>query len=418
MEPEFTPVAEPASASATPATKAILFAGLLVFAMGQTIPFALMGPVARDIGLAEWQVGAIVSASAAVFVVASPMWGRLADRWGRKAVIVTGLAGYGLWTLSFAGALHAGLSGWIGAGLAFAGLLAARLLYAITSGGIQPAAVALMADVTSAKDRSAGLALVGAGFGLGTVLGPALAAGLVGLGVLVPLFVAAGLAMLIALVALTSLREPRRRSAGDGPPASIDLRALAPALALGFAVFVAISALQQTAAFYVQDFTNADTARAAQLSGFAFMALALAMLVVQGGVVQIFKPRPTLMLGLGLPFLAIGVIAYALAPDIVWLIAAFAVMGAGFGLVQPGISALVSLRTGADAQGGAAGYVQAAMAGGFVVGPLAGTLLYALSPRASMALALISISAGLILLLVILRDLRTSPPVLAPAAAE
>lgn len=418
MEPQSPPLTEPASAPVMRVTKIVLFAGLLVFAMGQTILFALMGPVARDIGLAEWQVGAIVSASAAVFVVASPVWGRLADRWGRKTVIVAGLAGYGLWTLAFASVLHAGLGGWIGAGAAFAGLLAARLFYAVTSGGIQPAAIALMADMTSAKDRSAGVALVGAGFGLGTVLGPALAAGLVGFGVLVPLFAAAGLAMLIAIVALIYLSEPRQRGAADRPAVPVDLRVLAPALALGFGVFVAISALQQTAAFYIQDLTGADAARTARLSGFAFMALAAAMLVVQGGIVQIFKPSPMLMLGLGLPLAAAGVAAYALAPGIDWLIAAFAVMGAGFGLVQPGISALVSLRTGADAQGGAAGYVQAAMAGGFVVGPLGGTLVYALSPRAPILLALASLAACLIILFVILRDAGRTPPALMPSAAE
>ncbi|MEM6585803.1 MAG: MFS transporter, partial [Pseudomonadota bacterium] len=71
--------------------RAIIFAGLMVFAMGQTILFALLGPATREMGFAEWQVGAIISTSAVVFVAISALWGRIADRWGRRNTIVTGL---------------------------------------------------------------------------------------------------------------------------------------------------------------------------------------------------------------------------------------------------------------------------------------------------------------------------------------
>lgn len=415
MEPTTTaaPVVT-ARSDADRLTKAILFVGLLAFAMGQTVLFALLGPVARDIGLAEWQVGAIVSASAVVFVFVSPVWGRRADRWGRKAVIVTCLGCYALATLLFAAILHVSLGGLLGATAAFVSLVAARLLYAITSSGIQPAAVAFMADLTSAKDRSAGVALVGAGFGFGTVLGPALAAGLVGFGVLVPLFAAAGLALVAAVVGLWHLREPRGAAARQVVAGAVPIRSIGPHLGLAFGVYVAIATIQQTTSFYIQDFTSSGAGEAARRSGFAFMALALAMLVVQGGAVQVFKPSPHRMLAIGLPLAAIGVAAYALAPSFGWIVAAFALMGAGFGLVQPGVGALVSLATDTDAQGGAAGYVQAAMAGGFVVGPLASTLFYSLSPRAPMLLALASL-ALCIVLFVALRSQSRRQPVLATA---
>ncbi|MEO0920024.1 MAG: MFS transporter, partial [Pseudomonadota bacterium] len=124
------------------------------------------------------------------------------------------------------------------------------------------------------------------------------------------------------------------------------------------------------------------------LAGNAFVVLALAMLFVQGGVVQKLKPSPTTMLAIGFPIAMAGIATMALAPSYAIMIVGFGVMGAGFGLVQPGISAFVSLVTGAEAQGNAAGYVQAAMAGGFVVGPLAGTALYGIEPRAPLVLAL------------------------------
>ncbi|MEL6934324.1 MAG: MFS transporter [Pseudomonadota bacterium] len=370
-------------------TKPIIFAGLLVFSMGQTVLFALMGPVARDIGLAEWQVGAIISSAAIVFVFISPIWGKISDRWGRKNVIVTGLFGYAAATFLFAGLLQIGLRGFIGASVTFGLLLASRLLYSLLSGGIQPAAVALMADLTDNEDRSAGIAAIGAAFGLGSVLGPALAAGLVGFGILVPLIFAAAMAMLIALIAIPVVKEPVKSDDGsDNGDVKLDPKAIAPFLLLSFGIFVAISTLQQTTSFYVQDFTGTESQEAARLAGFAFMALAIAMLIVQGAIVQIMKPKPPLMLGLGLPIAAIGVVVYLTAPSFALLISGFAIMGAGFGLVQPGISAYVSLQTGAEQQGAAAGYVQAAMAGGFVIGPLAGTALYGYSPSAPLTLAL------------------------------
>lgn len=380
-------------------TRALVFAGLMVFAMGQTILFAVMGPVARDIGMDEWQVGVVIATSALIVMLVSPIWGRLSDRWGRKRVIISGLLTYGIMTGVFAAVLAAGLAGWIGAVLAFDLLIATRILYALGTAGIQPSAAALMADLTSAKDRSAGIALVGAAFGIGTVMGPALAAALVGFGVLTPLFAAAGAASLVALLAVWVLVDPPRAKSDaiEAPSRGTLPQGLSLALLLTLLTYVAIATIQQTAAFYIQDFTGTDAVEAARLSGFAFIALALTMLLVQGGAVQVWKPSPRLMIMVGLPTAAAGLALYLAAPAYGWIIAAFAVMGAGFGLVQPGIAALVSLTTGANTQGRAAGYVQAAMAGGFVAGPLAGTAVYGMAPTAPMWFAMGSVTAGLVI---------------------
>ena len=362
----------------------------MVFAMGQTILFALLGPATREMGFAEWQVGVIISTSAVVFVAISALWGRIADRWGRRNTIVTGLLGYSVSTFLFAWLLSLGIEGTLVAGTAFAALIAARVAYSLTTSGIQPAAVALMADLTSSEDRSAGVAAVGAAFGLGTVLGPALAFAVVGFGLLMPLWLAAGAALVIAGLAARFVKDPPRREDEDSTSADAkpDLRALAPFLLLGLGTFIAIAAIQQTMAFYIQDFTGADALETARLAGNAFVVLALASLAVQGGVVQRLKPSPVKMLSFGFPIAAAGIAIMALAPTYWIIVVGFGVMGAGFGLVQPGISAIVSLATGAQAQGNAAGYVQAAMAGGFVIGPLAGTLIYPLTPAAPLWLAL------------------------------
>lgn len=370
--------------------RAIILTGLVVFAMGQTILFALLGPAAREIGFAEWQVGAIISASAVVFVLVSPVWGKIADRWGRKNVIVSGLAAYGASTLLFAWLLGLGIDGVLIGASAFVALIGARLLYALGSGGIQPAAVALMADLTSRSDRSAGVAAVGAAFGVGTVIGPALAYAFVGFGLLVPLLVAAAAALVLAALGALFVNDPARSDEEDETTenSKANLRSLAPFLVLAFGSFIAISAIQQTMAFFLQDFTRSDAEETARLAGNAFVVLALAMLIVQGGVVQKLKPSPHIMLMIGYPIAIFGIGVMAFAPTYWIVIAGFGLMGAGFGLVQPGISAIVSLSVGTEAQGSAAGYVQAAMAGGFVVGPLAGTLIYSVNAAAPFYLAM------------------------------
>ena len=90
--------------------RAIIYAGLMVFAMCHTILFALLGPATREMGFAEWQVGAIISTSAVGFVAISALWGRIADRWGRRNTIVTGLLGYSLSTFLFAWLVLYGVS--------------------------------------------------------------------------------------------------------------------------------------------------------------------------------------------------------------------------------------------------------------------------------------------------------------------
>lgn len=372
-------------------TRGLLFGGLMSFAMGQTILFAVLGPVARQVGLAEWQVGVVIAASAFTVVLVSPIWGRWSDQWGRRRVILVGLLAYGAATSVFAGLLAAGMAGAIGATSLFAALVAARVLFALTTAGIQPSAVALMADLTDNAGRSAGVALVGAAFGIGTVLGPALAAALVGLGVLVPLFAVAGAALLVALLGAFRLANPPRpphSATADAAPAAAVPPAVRPALGLVFLLYLAQATLQQTAAFYIMDFTGTTGAAGARLAGQAFVALALAMLLVQGGLVQSLKPLPRRMVALGLPIAATGLLGLIFAPSFPFLLMAFAVLGIGFGLAQPGITALVSLASGSAVQGRAAGLVQSAMAAGFVVGPLAGTGLYGIAHRAPFWLAL------------------------------
>ena len=86
-----------------------LLACVMVLGMGQTIMFAILPPIGRELGLSELQVGAIFSLSALMWVVMSPFWGRLSDRWRRKPVILIGMGGYIVSMIAFTSIIQFGL---------------------------------------------------------------------------------------------------------------------------------------------------------------------------------------------------------------------------------------------------------------------------------------------------------------------
>ena len=388
------------------ATAFALMPGVIAFSMGQTVLFAVAGPVIRDIGLSEFQLGLIVSAAALIFVIASPIWGRISDRWGRKPVILFGLFTYAVISFAFAAIMGLGLSGTRGATAVFLSLLGLRLLYAALGTGIQPSSVALMADLSDEEGRASAVAIVGAAFGFGMILGPAAAALVVGFGGLVPLYAIAGLGLTSAVIAAVFLKPaPKSETGTKAKSEKIDLKPLLPIMFASLCVFTATSALQQTMAFFVQDFLQADTATAARATGICFVAMAVMTLLAQGGLIQVLKPGPGLLLRAGLPIMVLGVVCYAMPMGFIQIVMAAALLGLGFGLVNPGLMAAASLRTSATSQGSVAGLIQAMMASGYVVGPLAGTALYEISPLHATAL----IGAALCLALIALMFVTFKP---------
>jgi MFS family permease len=95
--------------------KLILFVGLITYGMGQSLLFVIFAPLARDLGLAEWQLGLIVAASNMALALSAPLWGTASQRLGRRPVYLTGLTGYAVGYAALAFAIQAGLWGWIAA---------------------------------------------------------------------------------------------------------------------------------------------------------------------------------------------------------------------------------------------------------------------------------------------------------------
>jgi MFS family permease len=360
----------------------ILFACLVAVGMGQTIVFAVLPPLGREIGLAEVQIGAIVSASSITFFIAAPIWGRISDRWGRKRVLLTGLVGYTLGTLIFASGFWLALVGLIPPLAAFAYLTVSRMLQSTVMSATPPAASAYVADITDLRTRTKGMGGIGAANNVGAILGPAVGGLLAGISLLVPLYFAAVLTTAAAIAVCFLLPEPKRH-VHPGPRARLrytDPRIL-PFVIVGILMFSGFAIVQQTLAFRFQDVLGLTGQETARLFGFAMMFSAAASLIAQGVIVQRMDLPALTLLRIAMPLLIVAFVVMAAFDSRIALFVAMGVLGLGMGLAGPGFMAGASLAVTQGEQGAVAGVAGSCGPMGFTIGPLAGTLLYQVEPH-------------------------------------
>ena len=189
----------------------VLIMALMATGIGQSLVFAILAPLGREVALSELQITSIIAVSALVFALASPHWGRLSDRVGRKPIIITGLLGYTAGTLVFTSVFYAGLSGLLAGTLFYGIALLARCSQALIMSATNPAATAYAADNSSTDHRTRTMAKLGTANSLGTILGPAVSGALATFGLLAPLYFAAALAASAALLVWRQLPPTPQR---------------------------------------------------------------------------------------------------------------------------------------------------------------------------------------------------------------
>ncbi|MEL6664498.1 MAG: MFS transporter [Pseudomonadota bacterium] len=362
----------------TPFQQGMIGLASVAMGAGMTINFVVVAPLARKAGLTEVQVAGILTLSAAIYALMIPQWGRWADRFGRKRVMVFSLMAMGFTNMAFLFALEAALAGMITGMTMFFTLVFVRVWFGLLSPGLQPASMAAMTDATTPANRAAGLGMLGAAMSIGSILGPAGATVLAPFGALVPLWgsiiLCISCGILIAF-ALPKSRSSRTSAARPTPLAMRDPRVF-PHLLFLFTYFVAVGMIQQTLGWFLEDRYDLGEERTVLFAGIAFACLAVAMVIVQFGYVQPRKPDPRRMLPTGLFLIAVGyVLANLLAPF--WAVCvAFLIVGAGAALAVPAANALGSLSVDRHEQGSAAALLAAAPPAGFIFGPLLGASLY------------------------------------------
>lgn len=366
--------------------KRILLASLVSVGMGFTVLFPVLAPLGREIGLSEIQITTIISASGLIVFLASPIWGRRSDLWGRKRVMLIGIFGVSLGTTLFTATLLSGTTGVLTGTTLFLALIVTRMLHATVMAASMPAANAYMADITDARNRTKGMGAAGAANNLGSILGPAVA-GLAFISMLAPLWIMAAIAFLNALFVWRFLPEPPRHSKPFRPQRLkySDSRIL-PFVIVGVLMFTGMGMVQQTIGFRIQDALGLGAAETAQTVGIAMMLSAACSLLSQAVIVQRLTIAPFNLLRLAMPLLIVAFVLMATTTSQLSLTLAMGVLGLGMGLAGPGFMAGASLAVPPEEQGAVAGVAGSCGPLGFTVGPLTGGALYQIAPELPYAL--------------------------------
>jgi MFS family permease len=375
--------------------KMLLASGVAIFAIGQSLLFIVVAPMARSIGFTELEFGIVFSLANISLIFAGPFWGKKSDVVGRKPVFIIGLFGSAVGTLAMALTIGYGMR-LTEAGVAVGSSLlvmvfCSRVLYGLTASAIYPSSTGYIADVTGWNERAKGMALIGSANALGSILGPAIGGGLAFMGLLFPMYAAAVLSFLAAIVSIIWLVEPeqhqiRKAAKPNGkPPLKFTDKRLRPYMIMWATFFILFISLNFITAFFIQDrFSITEIDAVIRTASIMLVCMAVVITLVQGVLFQMIKLSPQLLLVLAGPLFATAVFTMAFAPNLIVLGVSFGILGGSFACATPGINGSASLKMEAHEQGAAAGYLAAANTSGAIIGPLFGSLLYQIQPNAPM----------------------------------
>jgi MFS family permease len=392
----------PPAASLSRERFALLFAVMLVAASGNTAMQSLMPAIGRELGVADLWVAIAFSLSAVIWVAMAPHWARRADHRGRRALMRLGLYGFIVSMLICGGVLAAGLVGLIPGTIVFVIFVFGRAVYGAWGSASPSAVQAYIAARTEGEQRTAYLAALASSFGLGTILGPAVAPLFIfpPLGLSGPLIVFAAIGL--AVLALVALRLPddtprsaargevvdypsmggflvgsRERGGGDGRLRWRDPRVL-PWHIIGVVGGHGNAALLGVIGFLVIDRSGVAPAESQQSIAIVLMSGAGATLLAQWGLIPFLGLSPRQLVLWGLVVSAGGVLMTGLAESMYAITLGFAVASIGFGLFRPGFTSGASLAVRPDEQNAVAGMVTSVNGVAYIAAPAAGVLLYGL----------------------------------------
>ncbi len=356
----------------TAGSRPVIFLTVFIHLLGFGIIIPLLPYYAETYGATGFTVGLLNTSFSFMQFLFAPLWGRFSDRVGRRPVLLGSLV------LTSASYVLFGLAG------SLAVLFVSRILAGIAGATISTAQ-AYIADTTSREERTKGMGMIGAAFGLGFIFGPAIGGILSRWGYSVPAFVAAVIALGAAVFAYFRLPESLPPEARKETvirlhhPAGSLVEALrrprvGPVLVLFFIGTLCFSAMEATFALFGEHGYGLGPQGVGYILAFVGVLSAAMQAGLVGALARRFGERALIWCGfllMGLAFVAAGT-----TPPFALFLALMGVASIGSGLYTPSLSGLASLLSHADEQGGILGMYQSLGSLGRSVGPFVGGLVY------------------------------------------
>ena len=403
----------------------LLYAAMLVAAAGNTALQSVMPAIGREIGIRDFYVAIAYTWSAVLWVLLAPYWAEKSDHHGRKTLAIMGVSGF-IVSMTLCGiTLYAGLNRWIGGGLTFALFAVFRAVYGGLGCATPSATQAYLASKTRRSGRVAALSALSSSFGLGTIIGPAVAPmfvlPLVGLAGPLFAFALIGSAVVVSIVLwLPNDRAGRRAGHGAAmsypslasPPTGASVAAataprgqrrlswrdsrVRPWIVAGVVAGHAQAATLTCIGFFIIDRLQLAAWGSEGPIAIVMMAGAVATLGAQWGLIPRLGLGPRSLILWGAWIAAIGLLGTMLSRDLYEITIAFGVASLGFGFTRPGFTAGASLAVPLAEQGAVAGVITAANGISYVLAPAIGIGLYGWNhnlPFAAFALLLVALAA-------------------------
>ena len=345
----------------------VLFVTVFIDLIGFGIILPLLPFYAEHFGANALLVGLLSTSFSLMQFLFAPVWGRLSDRVGRRPVILAGLLGSSISYLTF------------GLAQSLPILFLSRILAGIAGANISTAQ-AYIADSTPPEQRAKGMGLIGAAYGLGFTVGPAIGGLLSQYGYATPAFFASALALANFGAAWWLLPESRNRSDRSHRAerglnwqrlrTGLQHPELGVFLILFFISTFAFANLEATFALMTARKFGFD----ARANGYLFAYIGVIITIVQGGLTgrlaRRFGERRLISAGLFCMIFGLGLLPYS--PGLKSLLLVLIVLIVGHGATNPSISSLVSQAASTEDQGGILGVAQSLASLARILGPIWG----------------------------------------------
>lgn len=356
----------------------IIFLTVFIYLLGFGIIIPIIPILSRDFGASALQSGLLMSSYSLMQFLFSPFWGRLSDKYGRRPILLGCLFGEGIAYLIFA---YAG---------SLTGLFIARFLAGFFSGSISTAS-AYISDITPPNERSKGMALIGAAFGLGFVFGPAIGGVLVIWGQHIsstPHFDTSFTAIWVSILCFANLlfglkflKESHHERSHEKKESRFKLLAkyfamktVSPLMFVFLLSSLSMSIMEATLILFMGAKFSWDL----KTVSFGFAYIGVIMVFTQGFLVRKMIPKygEKNILRIGLFCMIIGLGGIAFAPTVAVMAVIMTFLSVGVGLTNPSTLGSISLLISPKEQGVALGVTQSMSSLGRIIGPALGGFLF------------------------------------------